>query len=426
MQVKIEKLVYGGDGLGHHEGSTVFVPYVLPGEVIEVRAVERRKKFIRGRIEQVLQGSAERVAAPCPHFTVCGGCHFQHIPYEAQLRYKTEILRETMWRIGRVKWEGPIQAHASPPFGYRNRAQWKVRPQGEKNAAGYFRAGSSALCAVTECGILSPRLARVLESLRELLLSGALPPALREVEAFTEAGEANVLLNASLVSFEGPAEQIAAILRGAVPEASSILLHESGRDRFELDGPGFIEYRVGDFPYRVGHLSFFQINRFLVEEMMEAVADNVSGGLAIDLYAGVGLFAVPLGKRFERVVAVESNAAAVRDLKANVEASSAPAQVVNTETEKFLANCKDTPDLVVLDPPRAGVAREALERLAEAGPARIFYMSCDPSTLSRDLGALTGSAAGLRVGYEITEVHLFDVFPQTYHIESLVRLRRRE
>jgi len=235
-----------------------------------------------------------------------------------------------------------------------------------------------------------------------------------------------ILLNASLTQLDGPARKIAETLRGALPEASTILLHESSRDRFELDGPGFIEYRVEEFPYRVGHLSFFQINRFLVEEMVREVVADVAGGLAIDLYAGVGLFSVQLGKRFERVIAVESNEAAGRDLKANLDAMGVAAQVANTEVEKFLANCEETPNLVVLDPPRAGVAAEAIERLAALGAQRIFYMSCDPSTLARDLGVLTGAAAGLRLGYDIEEVHLFDVFPQTYHIESLVRLRRRE
>jgi 23S rRNA (uracil1939-C5)-methyltransferase len=426
MQVKIEKLVYGGDGLGHHDGSTVFVPYALPGEVVEVRVVERRKKFIRGRIEQVTQTSPERVAAPCPHFSVCGGCHYQHIPCETQLRYKTEILRETLWRIGRVKWDGPIHAHGSPPFAYRNRAQWKVRPAGTKCAIGYFRAASSALCAVQGCDLLSPQLVRTLEALRGVLEQEALPRSLREVEAFVDAADDALLLNASLVSLDAPPARIADLLRASVPRATTILLHESSRDRFELDGPGFIEYRVGEIPYRVGHLSFFQVNRFLVEDMVNTIVGEASGAAALDLYAGVGLFTIPLAKRFERVVAVESNAAAVRDLKANLDAGGVTAQVVNTETDKFLADCAEAPNLVVLDPPRAGVASEALNRLAELAPARIHYLSCDPATLARDLGTLTGAAAGLALGYEITEVHLFDVFPQTFHIESLVRLARRE
>src|SRR5271156_484880 len=195
MDVTIEKLVYGGDGLAHHEGSTVFVPFVLPAERVEVAAVEQKKKFVRARVEKMLVPSPERTLPPCPHFGVCGGCNYQHIPYEAQLAFKTEILRETLRRIGRIEWTGEIAAHASPPWGYRNRAQWKIRPAPESTAEtadantksspklqiGYFRANSTALCAVEDCQILSPLLLKTLLSLRGALASGALPRELREI-----------------------------------------------------------------------------------------------------------------------------------------------------------------------------------------------------------------------------------------------------
>src|ERR1700676_4667231 len=172
MEVKIEKLVYGGDGLAHYEGQTVFVPLVLPGELVSIAPAERKKKFVRGRLERVVEASPERVAAPCPHFGRCGGCQYQHIPYDAQIRYKTEILRETLGRIGRVKWDGPIGAQSSPPFGYRNRTQWKISPSTADQTAqqmGYFEMGSTRLCAVNECSILTPRLADTFERLKTLL-----------------------------------------------------------------------------------------------------------------------------------------------------------------------------------------------------------------------------------------------------------------
>ena len=145
MEVRIEKLVYGGDGLAHHDGHTVFVPLVLPGELVQIESAARKKKFIRGRLERVVEPSADRVPAPCPHYGRCGGCQYQHMPYEAQLRYKAEILRETLGRIGRIQWAGAIETHASPPFGYRNRAQWKLRAKqgGSAGSAGigYFEDG---------------------------------------------------------------------------------------------------------------------------------------------------------------------------------------------------------------------------------------------------------------------------------------------
>jgi 23S rRNA (uracil1939-C5)-methyltransferase len=278
---------------------------------------------------------------------------------------------------------------------------------------------------VEECPILSPRLAEVLAALNRLLAQGKLPATLREMEAFADSTDAKILLNASAEGFEEQPEQLADTFRSALPGVETILLHESRRDRFELFGPGFIPYEVGGNSYRVGHLSFFQVNRFLVEELVRAVVEEERGGLALDLFAGVGLFTIPLARSFDRVVGVEANLAAVRDLQANVEQSSTSAQHVNLEVESFLAAWTETPDLVVLDPPRAGVPSRALARLKKIVPARITYLSCDPSTLARDLGVLTGSGNGLG-SYEIREIHLFDVFPQTYHIESLVRLGRRE
>ena len=420
LHLEIEKLVYGGDGLGHCDGQTVFVPFVLPEEIVQVTPLERKKKFVRARIEQVVQPSPERAAAPCPHFGICGGCNYQHIPYEAQLRFKAEILRETLRRIGRMEWTGEILLHPSPAFGYRNRAQWKARPAGDRVSLGYMQAGTSSLVRVDACPILSPRLEETLAALRVLGKAGELPATLREIEAFADSADERVLLNVSLTEFGAGPATLAEKLRSAVPHAESILLHESSRDRFELFGPGFINYVVADTSYRVGHLSFFQVNRHLLEPMVRAVTANETGRLALDLFAGVGLFTVPLTRCFESVVAVESNAAAARDLEVNLEASGAAARVVHTAVEEFLKDFAEKPDLVVLDPPRAGVPPEALAALAALRPERITYLSCDPATLARDLRALVGTA------YRIAEIHFFDVFPQTYHIESLVRLERVE
>jgi 23S rRNA (uracil1939-C5)-methyltransferase len=425
MNVKIEKLVYGGEGLGHSEGRTVFVPYVLPGEVVAVRATERKKKFVRGQLQHIVTAAPERAMAACAHFAACGGCHYQHIPYEEQLRYKADILRETLWRIGRVKWEGEIRAHPSPPFGYRNRAQWKVRQLGERQAVGYFRGGSTALLPVEQCPILSPRLEQALGALRRLAADGRLPATLREVEVFADERDEKLLLNASCTEFSGAPDELAETLRGALPGAESVLLHESSRDRFELFGPGYITYRAGGTPLRVGHLSFFQVNRHLVEEMARVATEDARGTLALDLYCGVGLFSVPLAARCQRVIAVESNEAAARDLQENLAACGGRAQAVCADVERFLAGVTETPDLVVLDPPRAGIAPAALQQLLRIGPKRILYWSCDPSTLARDLGALTAGGSHGVGTYEIDEMRLFDVFPQTYHIETLVRLARR-
>ncbi len=426
IDVRIEKLIYGGEGLAHHEGQTVFVPFVLPDESVSIEPMEKRKKFIRGRVAQIKTPSADRAAAPCPYFGVCGGCNYQHIPYELQLQYKAEILRETLSRLGRVHWDGPIVPHASPPFGYRNRVQWKIGSDERGSPAiGYFQAGTQKLCAIEQCPIASPGLNDTLGAIANLLETGKLPAGLREIEAFADHDDDRLLLNLGVDAANGASAEMDALFRSALPSAETLLIHDRRTDNFELFGPGHISYRVGEHSYRIGHLSFFQVNRFLLDDMVRAVIGEMRGRLALDLFAGVGLFSLPLANRFERVIAVESNAAAARDLEANLQASGAASPNLRHMTvEAFLEQWQERPDLVVLDPPRTGVAARALARLIKIAPQEIVYLSCDPATLARDLGALAGDAQNPR-DYRISEVHLVDIFPQTYHIEALVRLSRR-
>jgi 23S rRNA (uracil1939-C5)-methyltransferase len=422
MEITIEKLIYGGEGLGHHNGSTVFVPFVLPAERVSASPVEQKKKFVRARVERVLDPSPERVVPLCPHFGVCGGCDYQHAPYESQLRYKAAILRETLGRIGRIDWPGEIVEHASPPWGYRNRAQWRVRQidrgGAQKLGIGYFRASSTALCDVEDCQILSPLLLKTLLALRARLEAGALPHELREIEAFAGASDSKLLLTATFAGFPKKAAEVAKSFREIAPEIESLLFHDPGRERMELDGPGFLDYRSGATTYRVGHFSFFQVNRFLSDDLAREVAADEEGKLALDLFAGVGLFSVPLAKRFGHLLAVESNPAACRDLESNARASSG-IEIRTAEVGRFLARYKGRPDLIVLDPPRAGLAPGDTNELLRISPERITYVSCEPPTLARDLAALRSG------GYEITAIHLFDLFPQTFHMETVVRLRRR-
>lgn len=426
IEVRIEKLVYGGEGLARHEGHTVFAPFVLPGETVQVEPLERRKKFIRGRVRAVVLASAERVAAECAHFGVCGGCDYQHMPYQAQLRYKAEILRETLSRLGKIAWEGEIAAHGSPPYGYRNRAQWKIAAGADgQPAVGYFEAGSRRLCPVQACPILSPRLRETLGAFSRLVAAGALPAGLREVEAFADDADDKVLLNLSFEALDGSVQDVANLLRAEVAGAESVLMHIARGDRFELDGPGYLTYGVGTHRYRVGHLSFFQVNRSLIPELVEIVLADARGKLALDLFAGVGLFSLPLAHHFERVVAVESNAATARDLETNLQASGAASPAARQiDVVAFLDRWRETPDFVLLDPPRAGVPAAALQRLVKLGPAVIAYLSCDPATLARDLAALVGTKD--KPGrYEIKSMHLVDMFPQSYHLEAFLRLTRR-
>jgi len=428
LSLLVEKLVYGGDGLAHADGDTVFVPYVLPGEQVSATVRQRKKKLVWADLKNVTSASAQRTKPACPHFGVCGGCHYQHIFQEEQVRLKKEILRETLSRIGGIAWTGPITEHSGEPYGYRNRAQWAVRP-GLPRALGYYLPESSTIVPIDACPVLSPMLAQTFQELQNLVRAGSLPAEMKEIEAFADSSDTKIALNVALSAFAKPAQELARAFQSALPQLESLLLLDQKKNRFELTGPGFLMHEAGGYRFRVGHLSFFQVNRFLLEDLLKTVVAKASGEFALDLYAGVGFFSLPLVKTFGRVVAVDANLAATRDLQANAEDAGLAVTSNNLHVEDFLKNFKEKPEFVVLDPPRTGLGVSAAAKLAELAAPELAYLSCDPSTLARDLAVLTQSsrvppdakAGGAR--YEIAEIHFFDLFPQTFHIETFVRLR---
>jgi len=432
LLLSIEKLVYGGDGLAHAEGSAVFVPYVLPGEQVRAGVKAKKKKLTWATLTEVTSAAPHRVKARCPHFQTCGGCHYQHIDAAEQLKLKKDILRETLSRLGGISWDGPIQEHSAEPYGYRNRAQWAVR-EAKPRAIGYFLPESSLIVPIDECPVLSPALAKTFAALQEMARSATLPERILEIEAFADSRDEKISLNVAFERFTKPAESLIAAIRSALPQVESLLLLDQNKNRFELSGPGFLFHEAGGFQFRVSHLSFFQVNRFLIEDLLRTMTSGARGELALDLYAGVGFFTLPLARTFQKVVSVDANLAATRDLYANAEAAGVTITSHNEHAEEFLRKTQEKPDFVSLDPPRSGLGAEASAKLAELGAAEIRYLSCDPSTLARDLAVLTGSGkkgADSSSGspnanrYKISEVHLFDLFPQTFHIETLVRLRR--
>src|SRR5437868_4965422 len=268
LRISIEKLVYGGDGLAHADGNTVFVPYVLPGEQVRATAKSKRKKLVWAKLLEVTSASAQREGARCPHFQTCGGCHYQHIPAAEQLRLKKEILRETLSRLAGITWDGPIQEHSAEPYGYRNRAQWAVR-NANPRAIGYFLPESSVIVPIDECPVLSPMLAKTFAQVQEMARSGRLPERIVELEAFADSADQKLALNVAFERFPKSAQQLAATLREAMPQLESLLLLDQSKDRFDLTGPGYLFHEAGGFRYRVSHLSFFQVNRFLIEDLLQ-------------------------------------------------------------------------------------------------------------------------------------------------------------
>lgn len=453
MLLSIEKLIYGGDGLARTPAGAdgrsiaVFVPFVLPGERVEAEIRQEKPGFARGSVAQLIEASPDRVEARCPYFRQCGGCHYQHITYERQLEFKAVILRETLQRIAKIELKSEIRLHASPPWNYRNRTRLRVQtaPEfpprtGEPGrsgdpgfALGYFRIGLHEFLSVGECPISSPLLNRVIARLVELRGLNC-PTAVEEIELFADAADERLLAWAFC---RGEAERRdllrwAEKLERELPEISGVTSFSSRR-RFEDEAPiepkslaqsgaKAMRYRTRNHEYQVSAGAFFQVNRYLVDELVSVVTGNARGDVALDLYAGVGLFSAALAPSFHHIFAVEASQTSHGDLVQNVPAN---VKAVGARTEDYLRSdyprrspVQKRPELVVLDPPRTGAGKAVVRSLVDLGAPRVRYVSCDPATLARDLAPL------LAVGYRIEEAHLFDLFPGTFHIESVMLLAR--
>lgn len=439
MQLTIEKLVYGGEGLARlpadasGQGKAAFIPFVLAGEEIAATLTEQKPGFARGRLDAVVSPSAERVSPPCPHFGSCGGCHYQHATYPEQLRIKTEILRENLRRLAKLELALEIQVHASPPWNYRNRTRMALR-QERGFELGYRRMGSEQILAVEKCPISSPLLQKALAALWALGRDGQVPASLREVELFANADDTKLLVSlhrtAESAKPEADLESLVSQLQFSIPELETVALFSERQHRRKnqepqdekpqiLAGSGFLTYFVSGHGYQVSAGAFFQSNRHLIPTMVEIVTQGRSGDTALDLYAGGGLFSLALAAQFQSVVAVESSPASFRDLRRNLPPK---AKAVRSTAEAYLQNAsqKPRPDLIVVDPPRAGLGALAARRLAERRAPRVTYVSCDPATLARDLAVL------IAAGYRVEQAHLVDLFPQTYHLETLWQLALSE
>jgi 23S rRNA (uracil1939-C5)-methyltransferase len=416
--VQIEKPIYGGAFLARVEGKAVFVPLALPGEQARVRVTEEKRGYATAEVEEIVVAAAERVAPACRHFGTCGGCQYQHAEYKAQLTYKQAILRETLERGG-VRAPEEIAILAGEPWAYRNRIRLAFDADGR---AGYRGRRSHAVVGIEECPIAAPLLVQAAFSAAELFRRFGVQSRPAELSLFCDAAETSMLAS---VFTDGaarvPLTDYFDALLPQIPSLRGVELVEvhQGQSRIVARaGEESIAYRAAGFDYRVDHGAFFQINRWLMDELVKCVTHGLSGGLAWDLFAGVGLFARKLAGSFGQVVAVESAAAAMAALEENLKGTNATA--VKAATLEFLRGAVEgqRPDLIVVDPPRAGLGAETTELLGRIGTPQLVYVSCDPATLARDLCALVGA------GYAIESITLADLFPQTFHLETVVRLRR--
>jgi 23S rRNA (uracil1939-C5)-methyltransferase len=418
--VQIEKPIYGGAFLARIEGKAVFVPMALPGEEVRVRVTQDKRGYASAEIDEIVTAAPERIPPPCSHFGICGGCAYQHANYSEQLAFKQAILRETLERGG-VSVPEQIRVLTAEPWHYRNRIRLGFDAHGHP---GYRGRRSHAIVPISECPISAPLLVKAALACADLARKFA--PALRLAGLTLFCDPAETALLATLFT-ANPAhrqfEEFARTFADCIPAlAGAELAIESrpGEPQRILArwGAASIAYPAAGFDYRVDHGAFFQVNRWLIDALVDCVTANQTGALAWDLFAGVGLFARRFASSFDRVIAVESAPAATAALVHNLGETNATA--VKSETIAFLRRNMGSPrpDLIVIDPPRTGLGAEVCAALAEIASPAMVYVSCDPATLARDLRPLIAG------GYAIQSVTLADLFPQTFHLETVVNLGR--
>lgn len=377
LEVVVEKLVAGGDGLARFEGIPIFVARSAPGDRLRVRLVERRPDYGRAEIVEILQPGPGRRSAPCPHFARCGGCDLQHLEDDLQIELKVAAFRETLVRLGGLSPSLEVEVLAGEPWGYRLRTQVHTAGEGEELRVGYRARRSDAVVAVKACPVLVPQLDGRLPDLAQLLPQR--PPRRLDLVA----GDGGALSTAPVTPH---------------------LPH------------GALSMTVGEFTYELDARCFFQAHRQLLPRLVERVVGEWKGDSACDLFAGIGLFSLPLARRYTHVVAVEVDRVASRYARRNAQRYRlGRLRTVNSAVESWIAELPPNVDRLIVDPPRLGLSKRLRHQIRHLRPRRLTYASCHPAALARDLKDLVGL-------YSIERLTLMDMFPQTGHMEAVVQL----
>lgn len=436
LELRVDALVSDGRGLGRHDGVVVIVEGALPGQLVRAEIVKVQKSLAEAELADVLERSPDEQEPPCPHAGRCGGCAWQSLAYEKQLRWKERIIRDALERVGKVQEPPMLPILASPaPWGYRNKMEFAFGLSEAGKAVGLRERGSRRIVEVTGCLLQTPLTMRVLAAVRELANG-----PFHEVDGRflvirePQAGGCFVELIAGPGCDAGTGERFAASLRAAVPDVSGFALSQRSASsdvaygEKTLYADGRLAERIGAVTLRLGHNAFFQVNTpaaelLYAEAARFAALDDLKRPVLWDVYGGVGSIGLYMAAgRDIRVVGIEEMPGAVRYARENVRAHGLKNYKVEQGDAKSvigrLLRLGPKPDIVVVDPPRAGIDAKVAQQLAEAAPARLVYVSCNPATLARDV-------ARLAPAFRLKAVRPVDLFPQTPHVETVALLEKR-
>jgi 23S rRNA (uracil1939-C5)-methyltransferase len=430
IEVRIEKLIYGGKGLSRHNNLTLFVPGVLPGERVTVEIKKRRKGFAEAELIEIIKPSPDRIIPLCKGEEECTGSHWPYISYPAQLRLKEEILLETLKKIGDVEPRNVLPIIPSPETEhYRLRVQFNVRYQGSKPMIGFFREGTHHLIEIKNGFLLHPLINRTLDAIRKI--ADRFPP-LREIHMnVSPEGEILILFfidpepwPVGQGSGESPPvlSSIFGELRDKIKEIVGVITY-AGKKKWEVLGRNYINLGLNDLTFKSTEGNFFQVNweqnKNMIKSLLE-LSELRGNEVVLDLYSGIGNFSIPLAKRAGKVIGIESGYSAVEDARKNAEKNGVKdVEFICEDVRKGLKGLlerEEKVDIIILDPPRAGATKKIIERIIAFSPEKIIYVSCNPTTLARDIEILQEG------GYLLNRLQPIDLFPQTYHIESIAEM----
>jgi len=429
----IESLAYGGDAIAHLEdGRAAFVSGGCPGDTVDADITSDQGRFVRAVVREVIEPSPDRVKPPCPYFGVCGGCTWQHVSYERQLTSKRQAVVDALSRIGRIDDAESLVAETVPSpeqYGYRNKVELVVDRSSGRPQLGFHQAGSDAFVPVESCLLLPKAHVKDPKSLAGALryFSGEQDLGITRVgiRIASHTKDVEIALWTSPGAF--PRRMAATTLGTAVRASSIVRVLVKGVDKARkvsgvevLAGSGYWRERLLGTTMAVSAPSFFQVNTKAAEKLLALALSGLAvdgSDRVLDLYSGAGTFTLPLAEVAGETVAVEAASSAVRDLRRNLENAEVWADVIGGDAARELASIGHM-DAVVVDPPRSGLLPEAITGLAATGASRIAYVSCDPATLARDARALAEQ------GYRLVVATPVDLFPQTYHIETVAIFER--
>jgi 23S rRNA (uracil1939-C5)-methyltransferase len=399
VELTLDNAAYGGDTIGRlPDGRVVFVPFGISGETVRIRIISAKKKFARAELIEVLEPSSHRVTPRCQHFGSCGGCHYQHIAYEHQLVIKRKILQDQLQRIGDIenpRIEKTIPSSAS--YYYRNQIKFHIS---RDKKPGFIRANKNGIIEISECHLPQEQLSEIWPLLEIEPESGV------STINFRLGVEGDILVTLSSEDFLDAEFNIESLPVSVAHVSPGNVQTLAGNDYI------FMEAKGRNFLVSAG--SFFQVNTPMAEKMIDLIQDNIpeDTGIALELYAGVGLFSAVIAEQVAKLIAVESSESAGEDFVANLDDFD-NVELYQGRVEEILPILEVQPDIIVADPPRTGLNKDVLKQIIALSPQVILYISCDPATLARDSKILVEG------GYSSKKFVPFDFFCQTYHIETL-------